>query len=93
MADISIAAGTVRISGELTAKTVTEVLTRTPSFSNTTCQVDLAEVQRSDSAGLALLVHWQNLAAKSSVVLKFSNVPNQLKQLAQLSDLDAMFSS
>ena len=93
MANISLQNGVVRITGELTAKTVTAALSNTPEFSNDTRQVDLAEVQRSDSAGLAMLIHWQNLAAKSSVILQFNNVPNQLKQLAQLGGLDAMFSA
>ena len=50
-------------------------------------QIDLEGVTRSDSAGLALLVEWLRLAEKQDITLHFHNLPDQLREIAQVSDL------
>ena len=49
--------------------------------------IDLAEVGRIDSAGLALLVEWVNLAQGRTV--RFANVPAQARELFRVYGLSA----
>ena len=50
--------------------------------------VDLAAVERADSAGLALLVEWLRAARGRGARLRFDNVPAQLRAIAATSGLD-----
>lgn len=49
---------------------------------------DLKLVTRSDSAGLALLAAWVRYANQQSKSLRFMNIPNQMLDVAKLSNLD-----
>jgi phospholipid transport system transporter-binding protein len=49
--------------------------------------IDLEEVSRSDSAGLALLVEWWKLAQRRNISLRFKHLPEQLQDIARISDL------
>jgi phospholipid transport system transporter-binding protein len=40
--------------------------------------VDLAEVRRIDSAGLALLIEWSRQAQRRGVSIHFENIPSQM---------------
>ena len=51
-------------------------------------QIDLQGVTQSNSAGLALLLEWLAKAKKLNKQLSFHNIPQQLLQIAGLSDLD-----
>lgn len=46
--------------------------------------IDLAEVNRVDSAGLALLLEWQSWAVKRQHYFCYCNVPDKLLKLASL---------
>lgn len=48
--------------------------------------VDLADVSRVDSAGLALLLEWQAQARLRKASLEFMNAPKDLLRLADLSE-------
>ena len=48
--------------------------------------VDLSDVSRVDSAGLALLLEWQAQATSRDRPLKFENAPDDLLRLANLSE-------
>ncbi|WKJ90996.1 STAS domain-containing protein [Methylomonas montana] len=50
--------------------------------------IDLAKVQTTDSAGLALMIEWIRLSRMGRVKLSFKNVPAQLMALAKLSGFD-----
>jgi len=49
---------------------------------------DLSAVEKSDSAGLALLVEWMSMAKKSSQSLAFQGTPKQMLDIARVSGLD-----
>lgn len=49
--------------------------------------IDLAQVERADSAGLALLIEWQRLARRCGFSISFRNLPAQLMQIARVSEL------
>ena len=50
--------------------------------------VDLAGVTEVDSAGLALLLRWLAAARRLNRDISFRNVPETLKSLAMISDLE-----
>ncbi len=52
--------------------------------------IDLSAVSSSDSSGLALLIEWLSVAKDARRGLRYENVPEQLKELARLSDVEGL---
>lgn len=52
--------------------------------------IDLAQVEASDSAGLALLLEWLSIARAAGRTLRYENIPRPLLQLARLSDVEQL---
>ncbi len=52
--------------------------------------LDLSAVERSDSAGLALVVDWLRAARAHGLDLELRGVPRQLAEIARVSDLDGL---
>lgn len=52
--------------------------------------LDLRDITRADSAGLALLIEAMRLAGQQNVCLRLSNLPAQVEALAVVSGLDAI---
>jgi phospholipid transport system transporter-binding protein len=50
-------------------------------------EIDLAQVARADSAGLALLLEWSLAAASAGRELRYRNVPPAIASLAGISDV------
>ena len=50
--------------------------------------IDLSHVQRSDSAGLALLVEFLRQARQAGQSIRFFNIPAQMLAIARVSALD-----
>ena len=78
------------LSGELTMQTVPTVARDSQSLLNTMSgdiKINLAKVVRADSAGLALLIDWLRTAQRNKFKLEFEHLPEQLKQIAKLSEL------
>jgi len=55
-------------------------------------EVDLKDVSRADSAGLALLVEWLREAENADNEIVFINVPDQLLSIARVCGLDEILS-
>jgi phospholipid transport system transporter-binding protein len=55
--------------------------------------IDLAGITDSDSSGLALLIEWLSVAKDARQTLRYENVPEQLDQLARLSDVEALLTA
>jgi phospholipid transport system transporter-binding protein len=81
--------GHYRVSGELNMYTVPDVLSaiRFDEVVGKELHIDLGEVSRSDSAGLALLVEWMRQAREQGIQLHFHHLPAQLLEIARVSDL------
>ena len=79
------------IEGELNMQSVPEaskLLAELMSESSTTnLTLDLAAISRSDSAGVALLIDAMQLAKVSKMTLVFSNLPQQMQDIAGISGL------
>jgi phospholipid transport system transporter-binding protein len=81
-----------RVVGSLDFSTVTRLLPRGAAAidQGQAAVVDLSGVTGSDSSGLALLIEWLSLAKVSRRPLRYENIPAQLHQLAELSDVDEL---
>jgi len=83
--------GLYAIEGELNNQTVpeisTQLLTLISSVKGKNITLDLALVSRSDSAGVALLVEVMQVAKSANLTLLFSNLPQQMQDIAGLSGL------
>jgi phospholipid transport system transporter-binding protein len=55
-------------------------------------EVDLAGVTEVDSAGLALLIGWIAAARTADVALSFRGVPERLRAIAKISEVDTLLS-
>lgn len=79
-----------RYSGELVSHNVTEQwrILKAKTYAPQEVEVDLAELSRVDSAGLAMLICWQNQVKKSGGQLRFTHIPAQLTKLIRVSDLE-----
>ncbi len=84
--------GHVQCSGRLTFDSVTALMQRSDLLwqGQGALVVDLAGVDRSDSAGLALLVDWTRRARAAGREIQFIHVPAQLWAIAEVSGLEAV---
>jgi len=82
----------ILVSGELTFATVNDVLGEVKHLANSLPEldVDLADVTRSDSAGLALLIHWMRVAKVAKKQIVFHHIPAQMLAIASASGLDEL---
>lgn len=53
--------------------------------------LDLSKVSRLDSAGVALLIHWQTQAQAAKRKLVLQNIPDQLQHYIDLCELESVF--
>lgn len=87
--------GAYKLEGELTFATAAEVLQRTARLFREGGRLtfDLGNLERADSAGVALLIEWLRLARKNQVRLGLEHLPEQLENLARVSGVDALLAS
>lgn len=83
-------AQTYDVTGDMTFERATQVF-NSIDVSAIDCDeisINLAAVQQSDSAALAIMLEWANQAQKVQKKVSFSNVPIQLMRLIEMTDLD-----
>ncbi len=51
-------------------------------------EIDLLQLERSDSSGLALLIEWYREAGQQQKKIVFVNLPVQMYEIARISGLD-----
>lgn len=78
------------VSGELNFDSVCGLLpqSRTAFESVSELCVDLAQVGRSNSAGLALLIEWMRWSTAAGIRIRFEQIPDSLRRLASISGLE-----
>lgn len=81
--------GGLRVDGVLGFDTVTPLLAESKaSFEpGVSLRIDLAGVTSANSAGLALLLEWMDLARTRDVELVLLNLPESLRRIAAFSNL------
>ncbi len=90
---ISGNAGHFQLAGDLSFATVPQVYLEGDTLfgsSEATLVLDLSRVERTDSAGLALLVEWLRQARRQSKDLRFQAIPQQLLAIAKASGVEAV---
>ena len=85
-----VAPGEFAVSGELVFKEVVDLLNDSIRFfdGKSNLLISLQGVDKTDSAGLALLVEWARMANKKNQSIYFSDIPKQLLDIARVSGLD-----
>ena len=84
-----------RIIGELNMSSVPQLLKDMSALftgDGDARVLDLTEVSRSDSAGLALLLEWQAQAQQNNIQLTFRNIPQQMQAIIDISGLEKLIS-
>lgn len=84
--------GRYRVDGDLVFATVSKVLSWPDSLpaDSGALVVDLQGVEHADSAGLALILEWADLAASRHKGMRFANLPESLVRIAELTNLDSL---
>jgi phospholipid transport system transporter-binding protein len=84
--------GRFAIRGELGFRTARDALEQSKALfaDHSIIELDLASVQRADSAGLALLLEWVNWARNTAREVTFRNIPTQIISIAQISEVEDM---
>jgi len=81
----------LRVSGELSMATVPALLAQNSLRDmRGDIAVDLQDVERADSAGVALLIEWQRAARRQQQNICFQNIPSQMLSIARLSGVDEL---
>jgi len=85
-----VASGEFAVSGELVFEEVVGLLNDSMRFfdGKSNLLFSLQGVDKTDSAGLALLVEWTRMANKKNQNIYFSDTPKQLLDIARVSGLD-----
>jgi phospholipid transport system transporter-binding protein len=86
--------GLARVSGALHFLTVGRLLNEGEEAisAGRAQRIDLGGVTASDSSGLALLIEWLSFARAAKQPLKYENIPQQISELAHLSDVEELLS-
>jgi|TARA_B110000116_G_C16733384_1_gene534828 phospholipid transport system transporter-binding protein len=91
-ANIVLNHGTLIVSGQLSRHTVADIKNTeyVDWFVHGAVKVDLSNVSKADTAGLAWLFYLLEQAAYYSCQLSFSNIPEKLTKLITLSGVDGL---
>ena len=78
------------VTGDMTFERATEIfaLIDMSAIDRDEITVNLAAVNQSDSAALAIMLEWANQAKNYRKKICFSNVPDQLMRLIEMTHLD-----
>lgn len=92
--------GTAELSGDLTLHTVAELATvgeadiqTVVQNSGRTWQLDLQNVGRFSSAGVALLLGWLRLCQQHNIEMSIIHAPDDMRGILNVCDLDELFES
>ena len=82
--------GRFSLSGEMTFSTCGDILRKSevPFEKHTRIEVDLSEVTRTDSAGLALLLEWITWANHTVREIRFKDIPPRVDAIAKVTEVD-----
>jgi len=92
-AKIQLTEGVVHVSGDLNAASVPALLDDSVALFQQAGEqlcVDLADITRADSSGLALLIDWMRSAKRHNQQLIFRRIPAQLLEMARVSGIESL---
>ena len=81
--------GAFELIGEMSFETAAQILKSSEqSFAqHAETQVNLSQVSKADSAGLALLLEWKAQARNRNAVIRFAAVPDSLLAIAKTTEV------
>jgi len=84
--------GSFALKGTLSFKTVTALRNQGIDLFNASeaLVIDLADIKRSDSAGVALLIEWMRFAQSQGKSISYLNTPSQMLAIVRASSLDSI---
>lgn len=84
--------GTLRVSGAITFTNAARALAHMPQAprAGTPLAIDLAALEKPDSATLAVLIAWSATARANGGELRYLRAPQGLRNLAHLCDVDGL---
>lgn len=87
--------GRFALAGVLGFETASAVFERSKLYfePHSIIEIDFSGIERSDSAGLALLLEWVNWARFYVREIRYHAVPAQIQAIAEISEVDAMLSA
>lgn len=82
--------GRFQIEGDMSFSTAALLLDSSESLFEdyTEIEVDLSQVARTDSAGLALMLEWINWANHSVREIRFENIPAKIRNIARATEVE-----
>ena len=82
--------GEFKITGDLDFQTVPVIWQKSIALfaKCASIHVDLSGVNRSDSAGLALLIEWMRYARTRDISISFHHLPIQMHEIAKVCEVD-----
>ena len=92
-AHLDLESGRLLLRGELCFDSIPALLSQAETLlgqGHGPLEIDLAEVGRVDSAGLALLIEWMRRARQQGRDIQFAHLPQQMLAIAEASDLAGM---
>ena len=83
---------TLHVCGELDFDSVADLWDTTGSLfrAEPVHRIDLSGVQRSNSAGVALMVEWLRQARRRQWPLAFVNIPDQIRAIIEVAELETV---
>lgn len=83
---------TLHVHGELDFDSVAHLWETTGSLfrAEPIHRIDLSGVQRSNSAGVALMVEWLRQARRRQWPLAFVNIPDQMRAIIEVAELETV---
>lgn len=86
--------GAFEVSGRVTFQTVPQFFQHTNKWlqgDSGRVTIDMQGVTLSDSAGLALMIEWLQLARAAKREIVFTNIPEQMRDLIRVNGLEQAF--
>ncbi len=85
------------LQGELTVDTIDSVLKEGRRMfsklkSGSDVHLDCSQLEKVDSASVALLIEWVRAARKKKIHLTFEKIPDKMQRIIELSNLTALLS-
>ena len=89
---IAAGEGRLRVEGALDFDSVSPLVAESEVLfrRNARLRIDLSGVETANSAGLALLLEWMDLARSRRIDLRFLNLPESLVRIAAISNLGSL---
>ena len=84
--------GRFALSGEMSFRTAERILreSETPFSEHAQIEVDLSAVEKTDSAGLALLLEWITWANHTVREIRFVEMPERVLAIAETTEVDKL---